>query len=88
MLTTVFEAILANNLAQPRGLRASRLPLANLMVTEQPRYHLISRTACKGSVTYDLASLFKDAYIAWDEERVIDWVVRYWEKARTGADCR
>jgi len=35
-----------------------------------------------GPITYDLASLYKDAYIAWSEERVIDWVVRYWEAAR------
>ena len=24
----------------------------------------------------------RDAYIEWDEERQIDWAVRYWEKAR------
>mgnify|MGYP001619898598 CR=1 FL=1 len=27
-------------------------------------------------------SLFKDAYIAWDEECVLDWVIRYWERAK------
>ena len=27
-------------------------------------------------------SLLRDAYIAWDEERQIDWAVRYWERAR------
>ena len=35
-----------------------------------------------GPITYDLASLYKDAYVAWNEERIIDWVVRYWEGAR------
>jgi aminoglycoside/choline kinase family phosphotransferase len=29
-----------------------------------------------------LASLFKDAYIQWDEGIVMDWLIRYWEKAR------
>jgi aminoglycoside/choline kinase family phosphotransferase len=38
-----------------------------------------------GPITYDLASLYKDAYIAWSEERVIDWVVPYWEEC---ARCR
>ena len=38
--------------------------------------------AVYGPITYDLASLFKDAYIQWEEARVIDWLVRYWEKAR------
>jgi aminoglycoside/choline kinase family phosphotransferase len=38
--------------------------------------------AVYGPITYDLASLFKDAYIKWDEEVVIDWLIGYWEKAR------
>lgn len=38
--------------------------------------------AVYGAITYDLVSLFKDAYIRWEEEQVLDWVVRYWEKAR------
>ena len=35
-----------------------------------------------GPITYDLASLFKDAYIRWEEAEIIDWLMRYWEKAR------
>jgi len=27
-------------------------------------------------------SLLRDAYVAWDEERVLDWAIRYWERAR------
>jgi len=38
--------------------------------------------AVYGPITYDLVSLLRDAYIAWEEERVIDWAVRYWERAR------
>ena len=38
--------------------------------------------ALEGPVTYDLVSLLKDAYIEWDEEIVLDHVVRYWEKAK------
>ncbi len=38
--------------------------------------------AVYGPITYDLASLFKDAYVKWDEELVMDWLIRYWEKAR------
>jgi aminoglycoside/choline kinase family phosphotransferase len=38
--------------------------------------------AVYGPITYDLASLFKDAYIKWDEEDIMDWIIRYWEKAR------
>ena len=35
-----------------------------------------------GPITYDLVSLLRDAYVAWEEERVIDWTVHYWEMAR------
>ena len=38
--------------------------------------------AVYGAITYDLVSLLKDAYIAWDEEQVIDWAVRYWQNAK------
>jgi N-acetylmuramate 1-kinase len=27
-------------------------------------------------------SLFKDAYIVWDEEQIIDWTARYWQSAK------
>ena len=38
--------------------------------------------AVYGPISYDLVSLFKDAYIEWDEETTLDWLIRYWEKAR------
>jgi aminoglycoside/choline kinase family phosphotransferase len=38
--------------------------------------------AVYGPITYDLASLFKDAYIRWEEEEIMDWIIRYWENAR------
>jgi aminoglycoside/choline kinase family phosphotransferase len=38
--------------------------------------------AVYGPITYDLASLFKDAYIGWRESDVLDWLIRYWENAR------
>ena len=38
--------------------------------------------ALYGPIIYDLASLFKDAYIGWREADVLDWLIRYWEAAR------
>jgi hypothetical protein len=38
--------------------------------------------AVYGPITYDLASLFKDAYIGWREADILDWLIRYWENAR------
>ncbi len=35
-----------------------------------------------GPISYDVVSLFKDAFVSWPEEQVLDWTIRYWEKAR------
>ena len=82
MLSTIFARILANNLAQPKVLVHRDYHSRNLMVTTPNPGILDFQDAVVGPVTYDLVSLFKDAYIYWDEERVLDWVIRYWEKAR------
>ena len=54
----------------------------NLMVSDPNPGILDFQDAVYGPITYDVVSLFRDAFISWDEERVLDWVVRYWEKAR------
>ena len=38
--------------------------------------------AVYGPITYDIASLMRDAFLSWDEEFCLDVTVRYWEKAR------
>lgn len=38
--------------------------------------------AVRGPITYDVASLLRDAFISWEEEQEIDWAARYWEQAR------
>ena len=38
--------------------------------------------ACHGPLCYDIVSLLRDASIVWDEERVLDWAIRYWERAK------
>lgn len=81
-LATVFEAILANTLAQAKVFVHRDYHSRNLMLTDPNPGVLDFQDAVYGPVTYDLVSLFKDAYIRWDEEIVLDWVIRYWEKAR------
>lgn len=82
-LEQVFDRILANNLAQPRVYVHRDYHSRNLMVTEPNPGIIDFQDAVYGPITYDLASLFKDAYIKWDEEIVIDWLIAYWEKARS-----
>ena len=54
----------------------------NLMVCENNPGVLDFQDAVYGAITYDLVSLLKDAYISWDEEKIIDWLVRYWQAAK------
>jgi len=77
-----FRRIIASNLAQPRVYVHRDYHSRNLMVTEPNPGILDFQDAVYGPITYDLASLFKDAYIRWEEAEIIDWLIRYWEKAR------
>jgi len=38
--------------------------------------------AVYGPITYDIASLMRDAFLSWDEEFCLDVTIRYWQKAR------
>ena len=38
--------------------------------------------AVYGPITYDIASLMRDAFLTWDEEHVLDITIRYWQQAR------
>jgi N-acetylmuramate 1-kinase len=81
-LESVFATVLANNLAQPKVYVHRDYHSRNLMVTDPNPGILDFQDAVYGPITYDLVSLFKDAYVSWEEERVLDWTIRYWEQAR------
>jgi aminoglycoside/choline kinase family phosphotransferase len=73
ILDTVFERILANNLAQPQVYVHRDWHSRNLMVSEPNPGILDFQDAVYGPITYDLASIYRDAYIQWDEEMQLDW---------------
>jgi aminoglycoside/choline kinase family phosphotransferase len=54
----------------------------NLMVCEPNPGVLDFQDAVLGPISYDVVSLFRDAFLSWQEEQVLDWTVRYWEKAK------
>jgi aminoglycoside/choline kinase family phosphotransferase len=81
-LQSVFSLIVASNLAQPRVYVHRDYMPRNLMLSDPNPGVLDFQDAVHGPITYDVASLFKDAFISWEEPRVLDWTVRYWEKAR------
>ncbi len=87
-LNNIFQRILQNNLAQPHVYVHRDYHSRNLMVTTaslnlsaNPGI-LDFQDAVWGPITYDLVSLFKDAYIHLEEADTLDWLIRYWEKAR------
>ena len=54
----------------------------NLMVSDPNPGVIDFQDAVHGPITYDLVSLTRDAFVSWEEERVIDWTARYWHKAK------
>jgi N-acetylmuramate 1-kinase len=54
----------------------------NLMVAEPNPGILDFQDAVRGPISYDVASLLRDAFLSWEEERELDWAVRYWEAGR------
>ena len=79
------EALIASALAQPRvAVHRDYMP-RNLMVVSPAEANpgiLDFQDAVHGPITYDIASLLRDAFLSWDEEQEIDWAVRYWHAAR------
>jgi len=81
-LETSFSVLLQNNLGQPKVYVHRDYHSRNLMLAQPNPGILDFQDAVYGPITYDLVSLLRDAYIAWPEERVLDWCARYWERAR------
>ena len=54
----------------------------NLMLCEPNPGVLDFQDAVIGPISYDIASLLRDAFISWEEARVIDWCARYWDAAK------
>ena len=82
VLENALQLILDQVLAQPTVYVHRDYHARNLMVSAPNPGVLDFQDAVVGPITYDLASLYKDAYIAWDEERLLDWTVRYWQAAK------
>jgi aminoglycoside/choline kinase family phosphotransferase len=82
-LDAAFSTILARNLAEPRVYVHRDFMPRNLMVCAPNPGIIDFQDAVHGPISYDIACLYRDAFLSWDEERVLDGTIRYWEKART-----
>lgn len=83
-LKGVMDALIKSALDQPQVFVHRDYMPRNMMLTGDPSTPAILdfQDAVYGPMTYDVVSLFRDAFISWDEERELDWVIRYWEAAR------
>ena len=81
-LEKIFQLLVKSALAQPVVYVHRDYMPRNLMVCDPNPGVLDFQDAVLGPITYDMASLVRDAFISWEEARVLDWSVRYWEKAK------
>ena len=84
VMQQAFDQIVARNLAAPSVYVHRDFMPRNLMIgpTGSPLGVLDFQDAVYGPITYDIASLMRDAFLTWDEDFVLDITVRYWDKAR------
>ena len=76
------DLLVQSALAQPTiAVHRDYMP-RNLMVTPAGPGILDFQDAVNGPISYDLASLIRDAFISWEEPTEIDIAVRYWQQAR------
>ncbi|AJP58777.1 aminoglycoside phosphotransferase [Pandoraea vervacti] len=84
-LDRVNQLLIESALAQPRVFVHRDYMPRNLMPglpgTTGPGI-LDFQDAVYGPLTYDVISLMRDAFLSWDEERQLDWLAYYWERAR------
>ena len=86
MLARTFQTIVQRNLAAPSVYVHRDFMPRNLMMPHdpsEPRLGVLDfQDAVYGPVSYDIASLMRDAFLSWDEDFVLDVTIRYWERAR------
>jgi N-acetylmuramate 1-kinase len=81
-LQGLFAQLVAAALVQPQVYVHRDYMPRNLMISEPNPGVLDFQDAVYGPISYDVVSLFRDAYVSWPEEQVLDWTVCYWERAR------
>jgi aminoglycoside/choline kinase family phosphotransferase len=78
----VCDLLVGSALNQPRVFVHRDYMPRNLMLSQPNPGILDFQDAVHGPISYDVTSLFKDAFLSWPEERVIGWLQRYWQLAR------
>ncbi|MFC4528406.1 phosphotransferase [Dyella halodurans] len=78
VLEAAFDVVIRNALQQPRCFVHRDFHSRNLLIVDDNNPGIIDfQGALAGPITYDLASLLRDAYITWPRARVEGWVESY-----------
>ncbi|WP_353193856.1 phosphotransferase [Pandoraea pnomenusa] len=84
-LDRINQLLIDNALAQPKVFVHRDYMPRNLMpgLPGTPGPGILDfQDAVYGPLTYDVICLMRDAFLSWDEERQLDWLAYYWERAR------
>lgn len=81
VLRATEDVLVARALAQPKVFVHRDYMPRNLMVSTPNPGILDFQDAVYGPITYDVVSLFKDAFLSWPEAHVQAWARQYWEQA-------
>ena len=81
-LQDTFKLLEDSALAQPQVFMHRDYMPRNLMVSTPNPGVLDFQDAVMGPITYDITSLFRDAFISWPEAQVKEWRLKYWDSAR------
>lgn len=81
VLEQTFTRIVSANLAQSAVFVHRDYMPRNLMVCQPSPGVLDFQDAVVGPISYDVVSLFRDAFISWDEARVLVWAQLYFARA-------
>ena len=85
-LDRMFDLIIERNLAWPAVYVHRDFMPRNLMMpgdAAETRLGVLDfQDAVHGPITYDIASLMRDAFLSWEEDFVLDVTIRYWQQAR------
>lgn len=79
---TVASALIETALAQAQVFVHRDFMARNLLVSTPNPGVIDFQDALEGPVTYDVASLLRDAFISWPETQTQEWALFYWEQAR------
>jgi aminoglycoside/choline kinase family phosphotransferase len=93
VIDDTFAKIVADNLAWPSVYVHRDFMPRNLMVENATTLPSAGASALRlgvldfqdavfGPITYDIASLMRDAFLSWEEDFCLDVTIRYWQKAR------